>query len=56
MEGESVANVLQIDEPRNFSIRIAGDVDNRPVPFRRFGQAMDRHNGKELPERPMVEE
>jgi hypothetical protein len=56
MERKRFPHVLKIDELANLAVRIAGDVNDCPVPFRSDGEAMDWHDRKKLAERPVIEE
>src|SRR5258707_12655730 len=56
MKGQGVSNIQQVDELGNLAIRVACDVHNGAVALGRLGQAMNRHDGKELAEGPMIEE
>src|SRR6267378_642613 len=56
MQRKGIAHVLEIGELGNFSVRIAGDVDDRALSIRTRGQPMDRHDWKKLAVRPMLEE
>ena len=56
VEREGFFHILQVDEFSDFAIRIAGDVYQSRVPVRAFVEPMDRHDGEELAECPVVEE
>src|ERR1017187_805113 len=56
MKRKGVAHVAKINELVHLSVRIAGDVHKRLFPRRALVQAADRHDGKQLAERPMIEQ
>ena len=56
VERKGFFHILQVDEFRDFAIRVAGDVHEGRVAVRAFVEAMDRHDGEELAECPVVEE
>ena len=57
MQRQGVAHVAQVDELVDLAVGIAGDVDQRCLAGRAaFVQPMHRHDGKQLAERPMVEQ
>ncbi len=47
--------VLEIDKFADLAVRVTGDVDERGVAVGKLVQPMDRHDRKELAERPVVE-
>ena len=56
MQRQRVAHVLEVDELGDLAVRVAGDVDQRPVAIRRRVQPVNRHDREELPERPVIEQ
>ena len=56
MEREGFLHILEVDEFRDFAIRVASDVHESRIAVRAFIEAMDGHDGEELTESPVVEE
>ena len=56
MKGQGIAHVQQIDELGNLPIGIAGNIDDGAIAFGRLRQPVNRHDGKELAEGPMIEQ
>ena len=57
MERERPADfAIAVDELADLSVRVAGDVDEGGVMLRRFVEAVDRRDGEELSEGPVIEE
>src|SRR5436853_5207102 len=48
MKGQGISNIQQVDELGHLAIRVAGNIHNGAVTLGRLGQAMNRHDGKEL--------
>ena len=48
--------VLAVDELADLAVGIAGDVDQRAVVLGRLVQAVDRHDGEKLAQRPVIEQ
>jgi len=47
---------VAVDELADLSIRVARDVDQRGIVFRRFVEPVDRRDGEKLAQRPMIEQ
>ncbi|KRO59675.1 MAG: hypothetical protein ABR82_02315, partial [Verrucomicrobia subdivision 6 bacterium BACL9 MAG-120507-bin52] len=56
VKGKAGASAGAIDEVVDFTIRVAGDIDQTPVLGRGFMEAMDRNDREELFEGPVVDE
>ena len=56
VEREGFLHILEVDEFRDFAVRVAGDVHESGVAVWPFVEVVDGHNGEELAERPVVEE
>ncbi len=54
VEFQHMLNVMQVDEPVDHTVRIAGDVAERGELSRRFIQLLDRHDREQLIERPVI--
>src|SRR5436309_2768909 len=54
MQLEGLLDVLQVDELVDLTVAVAGDVHERSAPGRPLEQAVDRHDGEKLVERPVV--
>src|SRR5205085_12664176 len=54
LQSKHVFHVVQVNELVHEAVRVARDVAERGVSGRRFVQTMDRHDGEELVERPMI--
>ena len=52
----SVSRTSRIDELIDLAVRIAGDVDQRRFAGRAFVQAADGHDGKQLAQRPVIQQ
>src|SRR2546423_15654874 len=56
MKRQGISNIQQVDELGDLAIRVAGNIHNGAITLGRLSQAMNRHDGKELAEGPMIEE
>src|SRR6266700_5848852 len=56
MERQRLLHILEVDELCDLAIRIARDVNDHAVAIGGSGESMDRHNGKKLTERPVIEQ
>ena len=56
VQRQRVAHVAQVNELVDLAVGIAGDVHQRGLARRAFVQPVDRHDGKQLAERPMIEQ
>src|SRR5207248_5562036 len=56
MQRQRLLHILEVDELRDLAIRIARDVNDHAVAIWGTGESMDRHNGKKLTERPVIEQ
>ena len=56
MHRQRVAHIPQVDELVDLAVRITGDIHQRALARRPFTQAADRHDGKQLAERPMIQQ
>src|SRR3989441_1129509 len=56
VQRESVEHVAQVDELVDLAVGIAGDVHQGRLARRAFVEAADRHDRKQLAERPVVEQ
>src|SRR6266446_3573365 len=56
VQRERVAHVAEVNELVDLAVGIAGDVHQRGFAGRPFAQAADRHNGKQLAQRPVIQQ
>ena len=56
VQRQRVAHVAQINELVDLAVGIAGDVHQRAFARRAFVQAADGHDGKQLAQRPMIQQ
>ena len=56
MKRQRFLHVLEVDELRDFAVRVACDIHDRSLAIGRHGEAMDWHDGKQLAKRPMIEQ
>ena len=56
VQRQRVAHVAQIDELVDLAVGIAGDVHQRRLARGSFVQPADRHDGKQLSQRPVIEQ
>src|SRR5216684_1863674 len=56
VERQCFADVMEIDVLRHLAIGIAGDVDQGRLELRPLIEPVDRHDGEELAESPMIEQ
>ena len=56
VQREGVAHITQVDEFIDLAVGIAGNIHQRAFAGWTFQQPMDGHDGKELSQRPMIEQ
>src|ERR1700733_11220421 len=53
---KSRANIFYIRELRDLAIGVAGNIDECAIDYGTFVQSMNRHDGENLSERPVIEQ